>query len=75
MVEYVEERLLRLRSRHPFLYVVDDEHVDCLVEIDEVVRTVLKYGVGVLHLEKPCADVKHPFLWVQLLCAHADGVD
>ena len=75
VVEYVEERLLGFRCRHPFLYVIHNQHVDGLVEVDEVICTVLQHGVGVLHLEQSCADVKHTLLRIKLLCPHADGID
>lgn len=57
VVEYVEERFLRLCCAHPFLYVIYDEHVDGLVESDEVVYRVLQHRVCVLHLEETRADV------------------
>ena len=57
VVENVEERLLGLCCAHPFLYVIYDEHVDGLVESDEVVYRVLQHRVGVLHLEETRANV------------------
>ena len=34
-----------------FLDIVNNQNVDCLVEVDEVVGCVVAYGIGVLHLE------------------------
>ena len=74
VVEDVEERLLRLVEAYPLLNVIDDEHVDGLVEMDEVVERVLAHGVGVLHLEEACADVEHALLRIELCDTVADGV-
>ena len=75
VVEDVEERVERLRLPLPLLYVVDEEHVYRLVEVDEVVGGVVEHGVGVLRLEEACADVEHPLLGVQLQGLQSDGVE
>ena len=75
MVEDVEERGDGLLGGGPLLHVVDDQHVDGLIEIDEVVDRVLTAGIGELHLEQTGADVEHTLFRIRLLAAHADGID
>ena len=75
MVEDMEERVKRLGGVHPLLDVIDDQHIDGLVEVDEVVGGVMTHRVGELHLEQTGRDIEHPFLGIGLLAAHADGVD
>ena len=52
MVKDVEERVERLRRSGPLLNVIHNQHVDALVEVDEVVRRVLAHSISELHLEK-----------------------
>lgn len=64
MVEDMEECLLCLWCCHPFLHIIDDEHVDGLIECDEVVDVVLQTGISKLYLECSCTYVEHTLLWV-----------
>ena len=41
MIEDMEEGVLRLRRTHPLLYIVNDQHIHRLVEVDKVVGRVL----------------------------------
>ena len=66
--------MLHLVVAHPFLNVIDDEHVDALIEVDEIIKSVLSRGVAVLHVEQPRTDVEHAFLRIELHDAVADGV-
>ncbi len=76
VVEDVEERVLRRDEvlAGKLLDVVDDEHVDALVEVDEVVQSVLTHGIGVLHLELIGGDVEHALGGVVLEDLEADGL-
>ena len=51
MIEDVEERVLRFGNACKFLDIVNNQNVDCLVEVDEVVGCVVAYGIGILYLE------------------------
>ena len=51
MSKYVEEGILCLFYTYEFLDVINDKYIDTLVEIDEVVKVVGTYRIGVLHLE------------------------
>ena len=51
MIEDVEERVLRFGNACKFLDIVNNQNVDCLVEVDEVVGRIVTYRVGVLYLE------------------------
>ena len=68
MVEDVEERVLRSGLARQLLDVVDDEHVDHLVEMDEVGNLAVLVGRLELGLELVHRDVEH----LQLGMAQAD---
>lgn len=75
MVEDVEKSILRLRRVDPFLDVVDNEHVDRLIERNEIIEMVLDDGIGELHLEEAGADIQHTLLRIEVLGMYADGID
>ena len=54
VVEDMEEGIDRALGSGPLLHIVDDEHVDGLVEVDKIVDGVLTAGVRELHLEEAC---------------------
>ena len=70
----MEERCHGLLSRCPFLHIVDDEHVDGLIEMDEVVDGILAAGITELHLEEAGRHVQHALLRVHLLTLQSDGI-
>ena len=51
VVEDVEEVVLGLGESRKFLYVVNNQDIDALVEVNEIVRGVVAHRIGVLHLE------------------------
>ena len=71
----MEECFLCLGSRHPLLHVIHYQHIDSLIEMDEIVDAVLHLCTGVLHLKQSGADIQHAFLRVQLLGAYTDRID
>ena len=75
MIEDVEEGGNSLLGSSPLLYVIDNQHVDRLIEIDEVVNRVLTTGICELHLKQTCRNVEHTFLRIGLLTAQTDGID
>lgn len=44
---------------YEILNIINDEHVDALIEVDEIVDTVVFEGSGVLALEEARSDVEH----------------
>ena len=52
MVEDVEEGVESACGGSPLLNIIHDEHVDALIEVDEVVDSLLQQRVGELHLEE-----------------------
>ena len=75
MVEDVEECVLCLRRVDPFLDVINDEHVDRLVERNEIIEMILNDSIGELHLEKTGADIQHALLGIEMLGVNTDGID
>src|SRR3712207_5266019 len=51
MIEDVEERILSFSNARKFLNVINDQNVDCLVEIDEIISRIVSYRIGVLYLK------------------------
>ena len=64
VVEDVEKRFLGFFCTGPRLHIINNKHVDGLVELDEIVGGVLQNSVNKLQLKEVCADVQHPFLGV-----------
>ena len=71
----MEEGVQRLRRVSPLLNVIDNQHIDGLIEVDEVVGGVLAHGVSELHLEETRTDIEHTLLRIGLLATHTDGID
>ena len=71
----MEESVLCLWCANPFLNIIDDKHVDGLIEANEIVGRILQHRIGILHLKQSCADIQHTFLRIQLLSAQTNGVD
>ena len=72
VVEDVEERVLRTGLSRQLLDVVDDQHVDHLVEVDEVGNLAVLVGRLELRLELVHRDVQHLQLRVALAHLVAD---
>ena len=75
MIENVKERVKGLRGSSPLLDIIHDEHIDALVEADEVVHRIPTGGIGKLHLEQTGRDIKYAPAWVHLFTTHANGID
>ena len=71
----MEERVDGLSCRCPLLNIIDDEHVDGEIEVDEVVDHITSCSICKLYLKQSCRHVKHSFLRIQLLASHSDGID
>ena len=75
MVEDMEESVLCFQCSDPLLNIVHHQHINCLVEVDEVVEGIIAYGIGILHLEEPRTDIEHPALRKVLFHIHPHGID
>ena len=75
MVEYMEKGIKRTCCRRPLLYVVHYQHVNGLIEVYEVVGSVVAHGIGKLNLKKTCTDIKNSLFRIYLLTFHTDSVD
>ena len=69
VIENMEKGLQRLLTAD-FLEIVDDEHINALVEVDKTVDgggiSIIAVGhcrVSILHLEIACRHKEHPSLW------------
>ena len=60
---------------YPLLNIVDNEHVDTLIEVDEIVRGILTYRIGELYLEQTGTYVQHTLVRIKLAALQSDGVD
>ena len=60
---------------YPLLNIVDNEHVDTLIEVDEIVRGILTYRIGELYLEQTGTYVQHALVRIKLAALQSDGVD
>ena len=74
VVEDVEEGVLRLRCSSPFLYIIYYQHINRLIEVNEVIGSILAYRIGVLYLEQSCRDIQHTLLRIKLLCSQSDSI-
>ncbi len=75
VIEDVEERQLSLLSSHPLLNIIDYQHIDGLIEIDEVVGGIMQHRTRILHLEQARTDIEHTLIGIQLLGTYADSID
>lgn len=74
VVEDVEEGALCLLGVQ-FLYVIDDEDIYGLVEVEELVRGVVLHGVHILRLEELCCHEEYALVGEFFLDAVAYGGD
>ena len=75
VIKDMEERVECLGRVHPLLDVINNQHINRLVEVDEIIGRVMTHGIRELHLEQSCRDIKHPFLGIGLLATYTDSVD
>ena len=62
MVENVEEGILRTFQSHQFLNIINNKHVDALIEVNEVVKYIAVACIGELHHEEVGTQVKDTLL-------------
>ena len=75
VIEDVEERSHRLLGCCPLLHIVNYQHINALVEVDEIVDGILPAGIGKLHLEEAGRHIQHALMVIHLLATHTNGID
>ena len=73
MVEDVEKSHLRF-GRGNFLYVVDYQHINRLIEVDEIVLRVVQHRVGKLRFKHMSRNKEHTLFGHELFDAHANSI-
>ena len=74
VIEDVEEGIQGLRLACPILHIIHDEHIDRLVEIDEIIARIMQHRIGILCLEEAGTDIEHTLLRIHLLGFQTDGI-
>ena len=54
VVKDMEEGILSFGNTGKFLDIIDNQHIYCLVETDEIIEMVCTYRVGILYLKQMC---------------------
>ena len=75
VVEDMEERVKRLRCCSPLLDIINNEHINRLIELDEFVYLILTYSIRKLHLEQTGRHIEHTLLRIHLLTTHANSIN
>lgn len=48
----MEEGIQRLRLTSPLLDIIHNQHIDRLIEVDEIIARIMEHGIGILGLER-----------------------
>ena len=75
MIEDVEEGIQSLGRINPFLNIINNQHVNGLIEVNEIIRGILTHRVRELYLEQTGRDIKHTLLRIHTLALHTNGID
>ena len=70
----MEEGVLCLLHTNKLLNIVNDEHINALIEIDKVVNRILAHRVSILHLKEVCRYIQHALLGVEFLDFQANSI-
>ena len=70
----MKERILSFCYTGKLLYIVDYQHVDSLVEADEIIEMIGTHRIGILYLKQVCRHVKHTFLRIKFLDTCTDSI-
>lgn len=52
VVEDMEEGIQCLRLTSPLLDIIHNQHIDRLIEVDEIIARIMEHGIGILGLER-----------------------
>ena len=74
VVEDMEEGIQRLRLTSPLLDIIHNQHIDRLIEVDEIIARIMEHGIGILGLEKTGTHIEYTLLRIHLLRFQADGI-
>ena len=70
----MEENILSLRFSTKELNVVYDQHIDHLIEVDEIVLFVVSYGIDELVCELLGRNIKYGLIREAVFHVDTDGV-
>jgi len=51
VIEDMEESILCFGDTGKFLNIINDQYIDCLVEVDKIIRCIIAHRIGVLYLK------------------------
>ena len=70
----MEEGILSFCCSSPFLYIINNQHINSLIEIDKIVGRIIENRIGILHLKQTSTDIKHSLFRIKLLYTKSDGI-
>lgn len=74
VAEDMKECILSLLLVNQILYIINNQHIDALIEMNEVVDATIARRYGKLTLKQTLAYIKHTQLRTMLLQTQADGM-
>lgn len=74
MIEDMEECVLCLCETCKLLNIINNEHINALVEVYEVISRIVSYRVCVLNLKQMSRYVQYPFFGVKFFDFCSDSI-
>ena len=74
-VEYVVECVLCTWFTGKLLHVIKNQHINALVEIDEIINLVVSYGSGVLAFKHPGRHIENSCARIRLFYLDSNGLN
>ena len=71
----MEEGSNRLLGSSPLLNIIDNQHINRLIEVDEVVDGILATGIGKLYLEQASRYIEYALARIHLLTTNTNSID
>ena len=75
MIKDMEESVLRLGNAGKFLNIINNQYINCLVEVYKVVCSIVSHRISVLHLKQMSRHIQHTLFRIQFfnLCSNSIG--
>ena len=70
----MEEGIQCLRLTSPLLDIIHNQHINRLIEVDEIIARIMEHGISILGLEKTGTHIEHTLLRIHLLRFQTDGI-